>query len=246
MNNLFENITKKLVDKIEYLSTQIQHYFDVNTLLNNFNLIENENESTEKKLQKEETYFDKLFELYSRSNLVIECENELKQFISVLQKLTDNFFNDFKEKRENISIQMNDLVIKMKQNEKCLKEKNFIEEYEKENYDDFICKTEKERKEFEQQKQKEIKEKEEKEEQMKEEEQERKESDEKEVERWKMIEELEKKQKEQMKEKEHQIKIDLFDNFLNENEIELLETQIGRKCYSIIFDLIYRHDALKQ
>ena len=42
MTNLFENITNKLINKIEYLSTQIQDYFHVNTLLNNINYIDDE------------------------------------------------------------------------------------------------------------------------------------------------------------------------------------------------------------
>ena len=108
MTNLFENITKKLVDKIEYLSTQIQYYFDVNAIINNFNYVEDENESKDIQLQKQEIYFEKLFESYSRSNVVIECENELNQFIEVLQKMTANFFREFKEKREIVSNKIND------------------------------------------------------------------------------------------------------------------------------------------
>ena len=226
--NLFKNITKKLVDKIEFLSTQINGYYDLYSKLNTLSF-EVENDTIKNQLQQQETHFDKLYELYSRSDLIVNCENEFNQFIKALQKMTDNFFSEFKEKRETVSIKMNEILMKMKVKEKSLNKEKFIEEYEEKNYNEFIINTETEKKEIEEQKEKE-------DEKLKQEELEKKESQEKELKRWELIEENEKKEMEKQKEEEQKKKIELFDNFINEKEIELIEKQINRKCESILFD----------
>ena len=193
MANLFENTTKKLVDKIEFLSTQIQHFYDVNSILNNINYVEKENEEKQTQLQNQETYFDRLYELFSRSNIIVNCENELNQFITALQKMTDNFFSDFKQKRDSIAVKMNEIVTKMKVNEKRLNEEKFTEEFEKQNFGEFVVQTETEKKQMNQQKIIEEEKKKEEEMEKRENENERKESEERELQRWKLIEEEEKK-----------------------------------------------------
>ena len=50
MTNLFENIKNRIIDKINYLSNQIQDYIYCKSLLNDYQYIEEENENKQKQL----------------------------------------------------------------------------------------------------------------------------------------------------------------------------------------------------
>ena len=134
--NLFENIPNILATKLNYLSTQIQHCKTEILNTNKLNIIENESISVQ--LKKQETYFDKLFQLYLLSNDIVNCEKEIDQFMIFLKDKIYNFFSEFKEKRDEYVIEINNLMAKMKQNESKMKQNIFTEDYEKMNYQQIV------------------------------------------------------------------------------------------------------------
>ena len=241
MNNLFENITNRILDRINFLSSNIQEYLFCKTSFNNIYHIEEETKTKEKQLQHQETYFDKLYEVYQRTKIVIDCEETFKQLFEEFNRLTNGYFVECKEQRIVVGNKMKKLLKEMKENEKIVRKEKQIETteiYQQRFYDDFIIEIEKEVKENKENErmENEEKEKEEMEKSMKE-------SDIKERNHWKQIklkekEDQKKKEEEKKKKKEEnkQKRIGMMKDILNENELQLIENMIGRQHKNILFN----------
>ena len=102
MNNLFENIKNKILDKINYLSNQIQDYSCCKTQLNNVIYFEDELLTEEKRLMNQETYFEKLYEIFLRLELVIDCEEIFKQLFQEFTKLFENILLNVKRNEKKL------------------------------------------------------------------------------------------------------------------------------------------------
>ena len=245
-NNLFGNVASNIINKINFLSSNILD------LKNNYSSVKNsdinfdtELYSKEKLLNKQETYFEKLFEVYSRSVAILNCEKEFFQMMEILQKSMKTYFEECKEKKEEMIIEMNKILENTKNIEKELKKNVFNDEYEENNYNEFIHETEQNKKKKQQQIEAEEREakriEEERIQEMIEEEKIIKECEEKEKNRLKKIEEEEKEkvEKENVKKVEaHKNNISeiVTTDMLSEKEIEMLEEKIGKKVNGIIFD----------
>ena len=152
------------------MSNNIQDFHQVkkNLYKSNFETFVEESETEETnqnekeikiKLNKQETYFEIIYELFSKTNLIIGSKNELQQLTNSLLKSIDNFIKEFIEHREDIIIQMNELLTSMKENDKKLRKirkEEFTEEYEKMNYSNYYIESEKEKRKIEEQRTKKI------------------------------------------------------------------------------------------
>ena len=238
MKKLFEKLAKNLFDEIKHLSLQLEYFYDEYEIFKYFSFPKDDAEMDERKFKKQETNFEKLYELHQRSDTVVNLCNELNQYIEILQDKINNFLGEFKQKREKFSIELNNLLIEMKETEKYLHEEKFTKIYEKENYDDYIVEISKDVEEIE----KELKKKESL---RKQQEEILREGEIKEKKRWRKIQKNERNDEEYKKENDFKRKSNMVNKILNEKEIEMFEQQFGRRCLEIIFDS-NKHDWSSQ
>ena len=151
-NNLFGNVTSNIINKINFLSSNIFYLMESYSSLKNSDInFDAELYSKEKLLNKQETYFEKLFEVYSRSVAILNYEKEFYQMMEILKNSMERYFEECKEKKEEMIIEMNKILKNTKNIEKELKKNVFNDEYEENNYNEFIHETEQNKKKKQQQ-----------------------------------------------------------------------------------------------
>ena len=122
------------------------------------------NDSNFNKLKNQETYYDKLYEGYQRSESFLASEKRIKLLCDEFISQMNHYSKQYQEKNEERGNKMNQLLIEMERNEKEIKKNNFDPSYVKSSYTDYMIKTKlfienQKRKEEEEMKQKIIEEK---------------------------------------------------------------------------------------
>ena len=142
MNKEIEEISNKLITEINQFSQVVENYKSVEKKVNEGTYLENSTESIEKRLKKQEGYYDRLYELYERNKQIVECENRVKKMLEEYMKMVNVLIDECKNKNETIGNQMNELLEEMKVKEKEIKREKYDDEYEDVQYGKYEIETE--------------------------------------------------------------------------------------------------------
>ena len=137
MTKEIKELSNTLVTEIQKLIENIDYFAD-----NDINFEDFEDDSTisnKKRLKKQETWYDQMYEKYSKAEKLVESEELFQNLFVEFQRSSIEFFREWKRKKEMIENKLNSFLLEdMKKTEKELKSEIFTEEYEKMNYEEYI------------------------------------------------------------------------------------------------------------
>ena len=143
MSKEIKDISKSIIHELHKLIDTIEDSININNnQLQEYQ--DNPNDSNEKRLQKQETWYDKMFEKYMKIDKMIQSKELFEYLFCQFQIRSENFFNEWKQKNEILRNKLDSfLVNEIMKTEKELKEKKFTEEYEIINYEEYVLNKEK-------------------------------------------------------------------------------------------------------
>ena len=139
----FKETSKSLNYEIQILIENIKYSkYDENNLIKEFE--DNLNDSNEKRLKNQETWYDQMYEQFKRTEKLFKMGKKLKKNVKKYFKLIDEMTNEWKSNKEQIGNNLNDfLVNKIDKLEKEVKKEKRNENYEEITLDNYVVKTEK-------------------------------------------------------------------------------------------------------
>ena len=114
-------ITNKLLNEINNFLQAIETYKEIEERIKKERYEDKPYESIEKRLKKQEGYYDRLYELYERNKQIIEHEKRVEAMFGEYLAFVTPFVSESKHKTETIGNQLNELLEEMKEKEKEIK-----------------------------------------------------------------------------------------------------------------------------
>ena len=114
MNDIVNNLT----NEIRILADVVDEFNYHEEKMKGVKYSENLSEPIETRLKKQETYYDKLYETYWRTNMVVESETKMKKEFDDFMKLIGNDIEKCKQLNEEIGNKLNNMLNEMKPKEK--------------------------------------------------------------------------------------------------------------------------------
>ena len=107
-------ISEKLRREIKILMNEIQELgFDIENEIEEYK--DNYNDSHEKRLQKQETWYDKAYERYVKCEKILKNDEFIHQMITDYQNNMQQYFRSWEKKKKQIANQLNSFLEKMTQ-----------------------------------------------------------------------------------------------------------------------------------
>ena len=124
MNEEIISISKELIRDIQYIVFKIEtlYYADIQKKYE-----DNPDDSNEKRLQKQETYFDLMFEKYITTKEILEKGMMMKELMKNVQNKFDIFINHWKANKTSFGHKLNLILDQIEETEKNVKGKIFTD-----------------------------------------------------------------------------------------------------------------------
>ena len=138
MRELTENIFKE----INRILSLMDEFHDKEKILNQMKHEDNENEKIEKRVKKQETYFDLLYDNYCFIPIIWETEKKIVLMFNQLMSMLDNEIEKWNGKHEEMGTRVNEMLNELEEIEELQKGYLFTKEYVENNYTSLIVETE--------------------------------------------------------------------------------------------------------
>ena len=102
MTEELKELSNTLIIEIQKFVDNIKNFVDDNNEIKDIEY--DENDSNEKKLQKQETWFDQMHEKYLKAVQLVENEELFQNLLKEFEGRIENFFNEYKQKKEILEI----------------------------------------------------------------------------------------------------------------------------------------------
>ena len=147
MEDKLIDLSQNLIKIINETTQSIYQYSYHQSQTNKYNFHYTQNEYQNEKINKlnkiknQETYFDKLYETYSRCLLVCQQEQMFRKMYEEFLYRIDTYFVECRNKKEQIGDELNKLLDEMKESEKEIQKDCFTEDIEEMNFNLYYAET---------------------------------------------------------------------------------------------------------